>query len=88
MTQIVSFPGLGFSFEINPDAFSIGSLTIKWYGILFAGAIFCWERCMFEKYEEIRAGGDRVIDVLRCDRFRRDWCADLLCGLFLGYVSG
>ena len=38
MTQIVSFPGLGFSFEINPDAFSIGSLTIKWYGILFACA--------------------------------------------------
>lgn len=38
MTQIVSFPGLGFSFTISPDAFSIGGLTIKWYGIIFACA--------------------------------------------------
>ncbi len=31
----VSFPGLGIgSFTVDPDAFSIGSLSVKWYAIL------------------------------------------------------
>jgi len=36
MSEIVSFPGLGLSFEINRVAFSIGSYSIYWYGITFA----------------------------------------------------
>lgn len=36
MSEIVSFPGLGLSFEISRVAFSIGSYNIYWYGITFA----------------------------------------------------
>ena len=32
----VEFPGLGWSFDINSTAFSIGSFEIKWYGLLIA----------------------------------------------------
>ena len=35
----VSFPGLGWVFNIDPVAFRIGSLDVYWYGILIAGAI-------------------------------------------------
>ena len=64
MTQIVSFPGLGFSFEINPDAFSIGSLTIKWYGILFACAFLLGTLYVLKNTKKFGLDGDRVIDVL------------------------
>ena len=36
MSEIVSFPGLGLSFEISRVAFSIGNYGIYWYGITFA----------------------------------------------------
>ena len=32
----VTFPGLGWSFDIDSTAFSIGWLEIKWYGLLIA----------------------------------------------------
>ena len=34
--NIVSFPGLGWEFEIDRVAFHIGSLPVYWYGILIA----------------------------------------------------
>lgn len=45
---MVGFPGLGIkSFEINPDAFSIGSFTIRWYGIIIAiGFLLAVAYCM------------------------------------------
>ena len=36
MAEIISFPGLGLSFEVSRVAFSIGSYNIYWYGITFA----------------------------------------------------
>ena len=39
MSEIVSFPGLGLSFEISRVAFSIGNYSIYWYGITFAGDV-------------------------------------------------
>ncbi|MDD5952663.1 MAG: prolipoprotein diacylglyceryl transferase [Oscillospiraceae bacterium] len=30
----VQFPGLGWSFHIDPTVFSIGSFEVKWYGVL------------------------------------------------------
>lgn len=32
----VEFPGFGWSFNISPRAFSIGSFTVYWYGIIIA----------------------------------------------------
>lgn len=35
LTQ-VDFPGLGWTFNISAEAFHIGSLSVKWYGIIIA----------------------------------------------------
>ena len=35
----VKFPGLGIKIDVNPVAFSIGSLEVYWYGLLIAAAI-------------------------------------------------
>ena len=32
----VEFPGLGFSVDVNPVAFTIGNFVFTWYGILIA----------------------------------------------------
>ena len=36
MTNLVQFPGLGLSFEINRVALSIGGFNIYWYGVCIA----------------------------------------------------
>ena len=36
MDYHVSFPELGLSFTVNPVAFTIGDLSVRWYGILIA----------------------------------------------------
>jgi phosphatidylglycerol:prolipoprotein diacylglycerol transferase len=36
MTEVLSFPGLGFSITLNRVAFSIGNINVYWYGILIA----------------------------------------------------
>ena len=64
MSQIVSFPGLGFSFTISPDAFSIGGLTVKWYGILFACAFLAGTLYVLKNAKKFGLDSDRVIDVL------------------------
>lgn len=35
----VSFPALGWEFKINPIAFSIGSINVRWYGIIIAAGL-------------------------------------------------
>lgn len=35
-TYHVSFPGFGLEFDISPVAFSVGSFTVYWYGIIIA----------------------------------------------------
>ena len=35
----VKFPGLGIDVNVNPVAFSIGSIEVYWYGLLIASAI-------------------------------------------------
>ncbi|MGN0626197.1 MAG: prolipoprotein diacylglyceryl transferase family protein, partial [Oscillospiraceae bacterium] len=64
MSQIISFPGLGFSFTISPDAFSIGGLTVKWYGILFACAFLAGTLYVLKNAKQFGLDSDRVIDVL------------------------
>ncbi len=41
MTKTIAFPGLGFQVELNPIAFSIGDITVKWYGIILTLGIVC-----------------------------------------------
>lgn len=36
MTHNIEFPSLGLQFDVNTTAFSIGSFSVQWYGILIA----------------------------------------------------
>ena len=36
MSETLSFPGLGLEFTLNRVAFSIGPLTVYWYGVIIA----------------------------------------------------
>ena len=36
MTNLVQFPGLGLSFHLNRVAFTIGGVSIYWYGVRIA----------------------------------------------------
>ena len=40
MTNLVQFPGLGLSFEINRVALSIGGFNIYWYGVCIASVSY------------------------------------------------
>lgn len=59
----ITFPKLGWAFEITSEAFSIGGFSVKWYGIiiglgLILAAVYC-----FSRMKEFGLDGDRVIDV-------------------------
>jgi phosphatidylglycerol:prolipoprotein diacylglycerol transferase len=60
--NIIYFPKLGWQFEINPDAFVIGTFAIKWYAIFIAlGAILACLYC----FPRIRKNGlddDKAFD--------------------------
>ncbi len=50
----VSFPGLGIdNFQVNPVAFSIGSLEVRWYGLIITlGIILAVTYCYYRAKQE------------------------------------
>jgi phosphatidylglycerol:prolipoprotein diacylglycerol transferase len=60
--NIIYFPDLGLQFDVNPDAFVIGTFAIKWYAICIAvGAILACLYC----FPRIRKNGlddDKAFD--------------------------
>ncbi len=64
MTNLVTFPGLGLSFEISRVAFTIGGVNIYWYGVVIAvglvlAMIFAMRHCT-----EFVIDGDALVDVI------------------------
>ncbi len=60
----VEFPGLGIEVNVNPDAFSVGGYTIRWYGILIAvgfllAFIYAMRSCKAMKIDQ-----SRLVDVV------------------------
>lgn len=58
----VVFPGLGFSFKINPVAFSIGSFEVRWYGIILAigvASAFCYA---YRESKRFKINSDHLTD--------------------------
>lgn len=52
----VSFPGLGWTFELNPVAFSLFGLEVRWYGVIITIGIiaaFCYAYFRATKTERI-----------------------------------
>lgn len=60
----ISFPKLGWTFHIDPTAFSIGSLTIQWYGIIIVfGLVLALLYC-FPKMRRFGIDSDRAVDAV------------------------
>ena len=64
MTNLVTFPGLGLSFEINRVAFSIGGLNSYWYGVLIAVGLVLAMAFAMRHCAEFGIDGDAMVDVL------------------------
>lgn len=60
----VQFPGLGFHFTINPNAFSIGGYSVKWYGVIIAvGFLLAFSYAM-ASCKKFNIDQDKLIDVI------------------------
>jgi hypothetical protein len=74
MTNLVQFPGLGLSFEINRVALSIGGFKIYWYGVCIAFGICLALVFAFRHSVEFGVDADSMVDVI-------------LIGIVLGIAS-
>lgn len=64
MTNLVTFPGLGLSFEISRVAFTIGGVNIYWYGVVIAVGIVLAMAFALRHCTEFGIDGDSMVDVL------------------------
>ncbi|MBC5582066.1 prolipoprotein diacylglyceryl transferase [Anaerofilum sp. BX8] len=64
MVNLVQFPGLGLSFEVDRVAFSIGGFNIYWYGILIGGGMLLAMIYAFRYAPRLGINVDRMIDVI------------------------
>ncbi|MBQ8569558.1 MAG: prolipoprotein diacylglyceryl transferase [Oscillospiraceae bacterium] len=58
----ITFPKLGWEFEITSEAFRIGELSIKWYGLIIAVGLMLAAVYCFSRMKDFGLDGDRVID--------------------------
>ena len=74
LTNLVQFPGLGLSFELNRVAFSIGRFNVYWYGVCIAFGICLALVFAFRHSIEFGVDADSMVDVI-------------LIGIVLGIAS-
>lgn len=60
----ISFPKLGWSFNINPTAFKIGNLEIQWYGILITLGLVLAVLYCFPRMKRFGIDSDRAVDAV------------------------
>ena len=63
-TNEIVFPGLGIELKISPDAFTIGSFAIKWYGICIAVGLLLAIIYCFRRTKEFGLSSDRLNDAV------------------------
>ncbi|MBR5542973.1 MAG: prolipoprotein diacylglyceryl transferase [Oscillospiraceae bacterium] len=64
MTNFISFPGLGFEFEINRIAFSVFGKPIYWYAIIIAFGFLLAVFYGFSRSREFDVSDDDIINML------------------------
>ena len=62
--NLVQFPGLGLSFELNRVAFSIGGMNIYWYGVCIAVGMCLALVFAFRHSVEFGVDADAMVDVI------------------------
>ena len=74
MTNLVQFPGLGLSFQLNRVAFTIAGVSIYWYGVCIAVGLCLALIFAFRHSLEFGVDPDSMVDVI-------------LIGVVLGIIS-
>ncbi|MFR9067966.1 MAG: prolipoprotein diacylglyceryl transferase [Faecalibacterium prausnitzii] len=74
LTNLVQFPGLGLSFQLNRVAFTIGGVSIYWYGVCIAVGLCLALVFAFRHSLEFGVDPDSMVDVI-------------LIGVVLGIIS-
>ena len=60
----IRFPKMGWEFEIDPTAFTIGGIAIQWYGIFIALGLALAVLYCFPKMKRFGIDADRAIDAV------------------------
>ncbi|MFA9381809.1 MAG: prolipoprotein diacylglyceryl transferase, partial [Acetanaerobacterium sp.] len=64
MTEVLTFPGLGLSFNLNRVAFQIGNISVYWYGILIAVGVALALTYVLARARKSGVHPDRFIDII------------------------
>ena len=64
MTDLISFPVLGFEVEVNRVAFSLGSIEIYWYAVIIATGFMLAMLFAFKNAKRFGIDSDRIVDVI------------------------
>jgi phosphatidylglycerol:prolipoprotein diacylglycerol transferase len=64
MTKLVTFPGLGLEFTLNPIAFTVFGWSIHWYGIIIACGFLLAVLYGYRKAPRFGVDQDKLIDML------------------------
>lgn len=59
----ISFPKLNLNLELSPDFISVGSISIKWYGVILATAFLCAFFYIFYKSKDFDIKKENVYDL-------------------------
>ncbi|MBP5432549.1 prolipoprotein diacylglyceryl transferase [Ruminococcus sp.] len=62
--HVIQFPNLGWSFEINPTAFTIFGFQIQWYGIIITLGLILALIYVLPRMKRFGIDYDRAIDVI------------------------
>lgn len=60
----VQFPGLGINVNINPTAFTIGSLTVQWYGVIIAAGFLLAFLYAMASCKKFNMDDDKLLDAV------------------------
>ncbi len=60
----VQFPGLGINVTISPDAFSIGSMSVKWYGVIIAAGFLLAFLYVMSSCKKFKVDDDKLLDTV------------------------
>ena len=64
MSKIVTFPGLGLEFELNPIAFSVFGWDVHWYGVIIACGFLLAVAYCYWRAPRLGVDQEKLIDML------------------------
>ena len=82
MTETLSFPGLGLEFNLSRVLFSVGNITVYWYGVILALGFLAGTAYALKRHKEFGVNADRASDVIMISAVGAILCARLYYVVF------